>query len=179
MAPHPPQSPAQLLAHLTDLGLQTTTVSHPPVYTVEEAKALRGELPGVHIKNLFLRDKKGRMWLVVAQEDRPIDLRALGELLGGRLSFASADRLMTFLGVSPGSVTPFGVIHDTGCLVQVVLDQELLQHDLICCHPLRNDHTTAISPRDLMTFFAACGHTPEVVDLRRVAPQDAPTGTAG
>ena len=113
-----PTTPDQLLARLAELGLTTRTVTHPPVFTVEEAKALRGELPGAHIKNLFLRDKKGKMWLVVAEEDRPIDLKALGELLGGRLSFGSADRLMTYLGVIPGAVTPFGVINDAGNQVQ-------------------------------------------------------------
>jgi Ala-tRNA(Pro) deacylase len=166
-----PTTPDELLARLGELGLKTRTVTHPPVFTVEEAKALRGELPGAHIKNLFLRDKKGKMWLVVAEEDRPIDLKALGELLGGRLSFGSADRLMTYLGVIPGAVTPFGIINDAGNQVQVIIDRELLDHDPINCHPLCNDRTTAISPQDLMAFFAACNHKPEVVDLSRVAPK--------
>jgi len=171
-SPTLPTSPEQLLARLEELGLKTRTVSHPPVFTVEEAKALRGELPGAHIKNLFLRDKKGKMWLVVAEEDRPIDLKALGELLGGRLSFGSADRLMTYLGVLPGAVTPFGVINDRDNQVKLVIDKELLAHDPVNCHPLCNDRTTAISPTDLMAFFAACGHPPEVVDLGGVAPKD-------
>ncbi len=166
-----PTTPDQLLARLAELGLTTRTVTHPPVFTVEEAKALRGELPGAHIKNLFLRDKKGKMWLVVAEEDRPIDLKALGELLGGRLSFGSADRLMTYLGVIPGAVTPFGVINDGGNQVQVVIDKDLLAQDPINCHPLCNDRTTAISPQDLLAFFAACNHPPELVDLSRVAPK--------
>ena len=166
-----PTTPDQLLARLTELGLTTRTVTHPPVFTVEEAKALRGELPGAHIKNLFLRDKKGKMWLVVAEEDRPIDLKSLGELLGGRLSFGSADRLMTYLGVIPGAVTPFGVINDGGNQVQVVIDKDLLAQDPINCHPLCNDRTTAISPQDLLAFFTACGHPPELVDLSQVAPK--------
>lgn len=171
-----PTTPDQLLARLAELGLKTRTVTHPPVFTVEEAKALRGELPGAHIKNLFLRDKKGKMWLVVAEEDRPIDLKALGELLGGRLSFGSADRLMTYLGVIPGAVTPFGVINDTGDQVQLVIDKDLLAQDPINCHPLCNDRTTAISPRDLLAFFAACNHPPELVDLGKVAPRGGPAG---
>jgi Ala-tRNA(Pro) deacylase len=162
----PPTSPDQLLARLKDLGIQSRTVSHPPVFTVEEAKALRGELPGGHVKNLFLRNKKGAMWLIVAEEDRPIDLKALGEKISaGRVSFGSADRLMQYLGVLPGSVTPFGVINDSGHEVQVVLDQALLAHDPINVHPLTNDRTTAISPKDLLTFLDATGHKPQIIDL--------------
>ena len=161
-----PTSPEQLLARLKDLGIQSRTVSHPPVFTVEEAKALRGELPGGHVKNLFLRNKKGAMWLILAEEDRPIDLKALGEKIGaGRVSFGSADRLMQYLGVLPGSVTPFGVINDSGHEVQVVLDRALLAHDPINVHPLTNDRTTAISPKDLLIFLEACGHKPQILDL--------------
>jgi Ala-tRNA(Pro) deacylase len=167
-----PTSPDQLLARLEQLGLRTRTVTHPPVFTVEEAKALRGELPGAHIKNLFLRNQKGKMWLVVAEEDRPIDLKALGEALGaGRLSFGSPDRLMTYLGVIPGAVTPFGIVNDTGNLVKVVIDKAILDHDPVNCHPLCNNRTTAISPGDLLAFFAACNHAPDVVDLGSVAPK--------
>ncbi len=162
----PPTSPDQLLARLKDLGIESRTVSHPPVFTVDQAKALRGELPGGHVKNLFLRNKKGAMWLIVAEEDRPIDLKALGEKIGaGRVSFGSADRLMQYLGVLPGSVTPFGVINDSGHEVQVVLDQALLAHDPINVHPLTNDRTTAISPKDLLIFLEACGHKPQILDL--------------
>ena len=161
-----PTSPEQLLARLAELGIQSRTVSHPPVFTVEEAKALRGELPGGHVKNLFLRNKKGAMWLVVAEEDRPIDLKALGERIGaGRVSFGSPDRLMQYLGVIPGSVTPFGIINDTGGAVQVVLDKGLLEHDPINVHPLTNDRTTAISPKDLLAFLEATGHKPQIIDL--------------
>jgi Ala-tRNA(Pro) deacylase len=163
---NPPTSPDQLLARLRELGIESRTVSHPPVFTVEEAKALRGELPGGHVKNLFLRNKKGAMWLVVAEEDRQIDLKALGERLGaGRVSFGSADRLMQYLGVLPGSVTPFGLINDRGREVQIVLDKALMDHDPINVHPLTNDRTTAISPRDLLTFIEACGHKPQILDL--------------
>ena len=161
-----PTSPEQLLARLAELGIESRTVSHPPVFTVEEAKALRGELPGGHVKNLFLRNKKGAMWLVVAEEDRPIDLKALGERIGaGRVSFGSPDRLMQYLGVIPGSVTPFGLINDRGHEVQIVLDQALLAHDPINVHPLTNDRTTAISPKGLLTFLEATGHKPQILDL--------------
>jgi Ala-tRNA(Pro) deacylase len=165
-APTLPTSPEQLLARLSALGIQSRTVSHPPVFTVEQAKALRGELPGGHVKNLFLRNKKGAMWLVVAEEDRRIDLKLLGERIGaGKVSFGSAERLMQYLGVLPGSVTPLGLINDTGHAVQIVIDQALLARDPINVHPLTNDRTTAISPKDLLTFLDATGHKPQIIDL--------------
>jgi Ala-tRNA(Pro) deacylase len=162
----PPTTPEQLFARLAALGIPCRTVSHPPVFTVEEAKALRGELPGGHVKNLFLRDKKGAMWLVVAEEDRRIDLKALAARIGaGKVSFASAERLMAHLGVVPGAVTPFGLINDRGHEVRVVIDAGLLAHDPVNVHPLTNDRTTAISPRDLLRFIEACGHQAQVMDL--------------
>src|SRR6187401_3615684 len=106
-------SPQHLFARLDALGLAHRTVEHAPVFTVEQAKEHRGMLPGHHIKNLFLRNKKEEMWLVVALEDRAIDLKRLGEVLGaGRLSFGSADRLKRYLGVEPGSVTPLSLVND-------------------------------------------------------------------
>ncbi len=161
-----PTSPDQLFAYLEGLGIRTRTVQHPPVFTVDEAKALRGDLPGAHIKNLFLRNKKGEMWLVVAEESRPIDLKALGERLGaGRLSFGSPERLMSYLGVLPGAVTPFALINDRQGQVRVAIDKVILQQDPVNCHPLANDRTTAIAPRDLLTFIESSGHQPMILDL--------------
>jgi Ala-tRNA(Pro) deacylase len=161
-----PTSPDQLFAHLEGLGIRTRTVQHPPVFTVDEAKALRGDLPGAHIKNLFLRNKKGEMWLVVAEESRPIDLKALGERLGaGRLSFGSPERLMTYLGVVPGAVTPFALINDRDGQVKVALDKAILDQDPVNCHPLTNDMTTAIAPRDLLAFIESSGHKAMIIDL--------------
>jgi Ala-tRNA(Pro) deacylase len=161
-----PTSPDQLFAHLEGLGIRTRTVQHPPVFTVDEAKALRGDLPGAHIKNLFLRNKKGEMWLVVAEESRPIDLKALGARLGaGRLSFGSAERLMTYLGVVPGAVTPFALINDRDGQVKVAIDQTVLERDPVNCHPLANDRTTAIAPRDLLAFIECSGHKAMIIDL--------------
>ncbi len=161
-----PTKPAELLARLEALGIAAKTVSHPPVYTVEEAKALRGELDGAHIKNLFLRNKKGVMWLVTCQEDRQVDLKALGERLGaGRFSFGSAERLMTYLGILPGSVTPFAVINDKEKAVTMVLDRGVLAHSLVNCHPLMNDRTTALSPQDLIRFLEAEDHAPQLIDM--------------
>ncbi len=161
-----PATPEELFARLAELGIRTATVQHAAVFTVEEAKAQRGALPGAHVKNLFLRNKKGAMWLVVAAEDRAIDLKALGERIGsGRLSFGSAERLMAHLGVSPGAVTAFAVINDRAGAVRVVIDRAVLDRDPVNCHPLRNDMTTAIAAVDLLAFLAACGHEADILDL--------------
>ena len=158
--------PQQLFARLDQLGIAHRTVEHPPVFTVEEAKALRGNLPGHHIKNLFLRNKKEEMWLVVALEDRAIDLKRLGEVLGaGRLSFGSADRLKRHLGVEPGSVTPLSLANDESRVVRLVLDRGVAEGGPVNAHPLVNTMTTALSPADLLRFFAATGHTPRWLDF--------------
>lgn len=162
----PPYSPEEVLAKLEELGIEAQTVSHPPVFTVEEAKKLRGDLLGAHIKNLFVRDKKGRMWLIVALEDRTIDLRAVAEALGHkRFSFGSAERLMKYLGVIPGAVTPLAVINDKGGAVRVALDTGLRDIEPWNCHPLDNGMTTTMSGDDLVRFLEAVEHPPVWVDL--------------
>lgn len=161
-----PTSADTLLARLEALGIAYDRHDHPPLFTVEDSKALRGDLPGGHCKNLFLRDRKGAMWLVVCLEDRRIDLKALGELLGGaRLSFGSADRLMRVLGVIPGAVSPFALINDTEVSVTVILDKAMLEHRPLNYHPLVNTTTIAVSPEDVVTFVESCGHVARVVDL--------------
>ncbi|MDP2331800.1 MAG: prolyl-tRNA synthetase associated domain-containing protein [Reyranella sp.] len=159
-------SPQQLFAKLEALGIAHRTVEHPPVFTVEEAKALRGNLAGRHIKNLFLRNKKEEMWLVVALEDRAIDLKRLGEALGaGRLSFGSPERLRRVLGVEPGSVTPFALVNDEARVVRLALDRGLEEGGPINAHPLVNTMTTAIASADLLRLFEATGHTPLWLDF--------------
>ena len=161
-----PTSPQQLLARLDALGVAYKNHEHAAVFTVEEAKALRGELTGGHIKNLFLRNKKEEMWLVVAEEDKRIDLKALGERLGaGKFSFGSADRLLRYLGVLPGAVTPFGIINDKDRKVKVVLDRDLMGFNPVNAHPLVNTMTTALSPQDLVKFLEAEGHKPDILDI--------------
>ena len=161
-----PALPEDVFARLEALGIAARTVGHPPVFTVEEAKALRGELPGAHIKNLFLRNKKGVMWLLTCQEDRRIDLKAFGGRLGaGRLSFGSAERLMKYLGVTPGAVTPFAVVNDRQRAVTLVLDQALMAHDPVNCHPLVNTMTTALAAADLIRFVESVDHPPQIIDL--------------
>lgn len=162
----PPATEEAVLARLAALDIEQHTTYHAPVFTVAQAKALRGELAGAHIKNLFLRNKKGRMWLVTCHEDRQIDMRQLGEhLQAKRLSFASAQRLMHYLGVIPGAVTPLAAINDITGAVAVVLDAAILTDSLINVHPLHNAATTALSPDALLRFLRAVGHDPIIVDM--------------
>lgn len=155
-----------LFRHLADLDISVSTKEHPPVFTVDEARALRGAIPGGHCKNLFLKDKKGAVWLVVALEDTVIDLKALPALIGSaRLSFGSAELMGRLLGVKPGSVTPFALINDRGCEVNVVLDAKMMAFELLNYHPLSNDATTTIRSGDLLRFIRSCGHHPRIVAL--------------
>lgn len=165
-----PTSPEQLFERFRELGIETRTVEHAPVFTVEEAKSVRDDLPGGHSKNLFLRNKKGEMWLVTCFEDRKIDLKALGTALGaGRISFGSPERLRTHLGVEPGAVTPFAVINDRDAKVKFFLDRGMLDADPLNFHPLVNSMTTAIAPQDLIRFLEAQGHAPTLIDLETPA----------
>ncbi|MBT5109417.1 MAG: prolyl-tRNA synthetase associated domain-containing protein [Rhodospirillaceae bacterium] len=166
----PPFDADGLFARLDTLGLAHETHEHAPVFTVDESQSLRGVLPGAHVKNLFLRDKKKCYWLVTVAEDRNIDLKALRRRLGasGSLSFGAADVLMAHLGVRPGAVTPFGIINDANGMVSMVLDQDLLAGDIVNVHPLRNDMTTAMRPDDLLAFLNAENHAPLILDFNRL-----------
>jgi Ala-tRNA(Pro) deacylase len=164
--PFSPATAESLLRYLDELGIETHTVEHPAVFTVEEAQRVRGDLTGAHSKSLFLRNKKGRMWLVVTLEDRSIDLKDLGDRLGaGRLSFGSADRLMRHLGVIPGAVTPFATINDHEGVVQLALDRALTETGTLNFHPLNNTKTTSISTEGLLRFLEATRHTPVLLDF--------------
>jgi Ala-tRNA(Pro) deacylase len=160
-----PATPEQLFAALDRLGIAHPTVTHPPLFTVEESQALRGAIPGGHTKNLFLKDKKGALFLVTALEDASIDLKSLHRRLGasGRFSFGSAEAMLEILGVVPGAVTPFGVINDTAGRVSVVLDEELMRHTTVNAHPLVNTMTTSLRRDDLVRFLASTGHSPRIV----------------
>jgi len=161
-----PATPEDLFRRFDELGIETTTHRHAPLFTVEDSKALRGTLPGGHHKNLFLRDKKKRNFLLVVPEDKQIDLKALPGVIGSdRLSFGSAERLHQFLGVAPGAVTPFALINDAAGAVTVILDEEMLSRDPLNYHPLDNAMTTAISPQDLLRFIRATGHEPQILRL--------------
>jgi len=159
-----PTTPDELFAALDALGVAHPTVKHPPLFTVEQSRAMRGQIPGGHTKNLFLRDKKNALYLVTAEEDAEIELKGLHRLLGasGRFSFGSADLLREVLGVAPGAVTPLGAINDTEGRVTVVLDAALMEHAVINCHPLVNTMTTSLKREDLVKFLESTGHLPRI-----------------
>jgi len=159
-----PATPDELFAYLDSLGIAHQTVTHPPVFTVGEARALRGAVAGGHTKNLFLRDKKGAAYLVVAAEEAAVELRSLHRLLGasGRFSFGSAELMGELLGVTPGSVTPFAVINDKDRRVTVILDAGLMASATLNFHPLVNTGTTTISLEGLLKFLESTGHLPRI-----------------
>ncbi|MCB4767198.1 prolyl-tRNA synthetase associated domain-containing protein [Ancylobacter sp. Lp-2] len=177
-------TPPDLFARLAELGIETSTVEHPPVFTVAESQEVIEALPGGHTKNLFLKDKKGNLFLVVVGQDVPVDLKSLHGPLGAasRLSFGSAELLEEVLGVKPGSVTAFAPANDVAGRVRVIIDAELMEHALINCHPLVNTATTAIARDDLIHFLRATGHEPLILAVpRRVdvpAEAEAASGAA-
>jgi Ala-tRNA(Pro) deacylase len=156
-----------LMAKLADLGIATVTVEHPPLFTVEQSRVLRGEIAGAHTKNLFLKDKKDDLFLVTAPEDASLDLKHIHHLIGatGRVSFGRPELLVEVLGVPAGAVTPFAAVNDTAGRVTVVLDAALLESAIVNCHPLVNTATTSIAAADLVAFLRATGHEPRIVPL--------------
>lgn len=152
---------------LKDHSIEYQRVDHPPVFTCEEAARLVPKLDGTDTKNLFLRDKKGkRHFLVTVRADKSVDLRGLGEKLGvGNLSFASPERLKTFLGIEPGSVSLLAVINDAQHVVEVVVDQDVWQGAAVLCHPLINTSTLLIQRSGMEAFLKRTGHIPRVVEL--------------
>jgi Ala-tRNA(Pro) deacylase len=162
-----PHTPDTLFAALDSMGIAHETIHHPALFTVEQSKELRGEIPGAHTKNLFLKDKKGKLFLVTAVENTQIDLKRLHEVIGGsgRLSFGSAEQMMNHLGVLPGSVTAFAVINDTAREVSMILDQRLAGFERINGHPLVNTMTTGVSYADLLRFLEAVGHKPQMMKV--------------
>ena len=167
-----PFSPDDLFAALDRLGIPHPTISHPPLFTVEQSQALRGKVSGGHTKNLFLRDKKGALFLVTTLEDAAIELKSLHRRLGasGRFSFGSADLLLETLGVVPGAVTPLAAINDTIGRATVVLDTSLMEHAVINCHPLSNTMTTSLARADLVRFLESTGHPPRIVQVAGAEP---------
>jgi Ala-tRNA(Pro) deacylase len=173
-----PATPADLFNFLDRLGIPHTSVEHAPLFTVEESQALRGQIPGGHTKNLFLKDKKGGLFLIVAQEDARIALGGLHRQLGaaGRFSFGSPELMRETLGVEPGSVTPFAAINDTAGRVSVVLDVAMLRHATLNYHPLSNAMTTSIARDDLLRFLRATGHEPRIEPVSETGPGPADPG---
>lgn len=156
-----PATPEDLFARFDALGIAHSTLQHRPVFTVDEGADIKAQLPGGHTKNLFLKDKKGALYLISAIAETRIDLNAVAKLIGAaRFSFGSAELLQRHLGVTPGSVTVYAVINDPEQRVRLILDEALFAHDPVHFHPLRNDATTALSPADLLKFLRALGREP-------------------
>jgi Ala-tRNA(Pro) deacylase len=162
-----PKTSAELFAFLEKLGIEVRTVSHPPLFTVADSQALRGEIPGGHTKNLFLKDKKGKFFLVTVGEEAEVDLKRIHNLIGasGRVSFGKPEALMEHLGVVPGAVTALGLINDGKGAVAFVLDSALMEHVVINVHPLTNEATTSIAANDLLRFARATGHEPTILKV--------------
>ncbi len=157
-----------LFAYLDELGIATVTIEHEAMFTVAESQALRATLAGAHTKNLFLRDNDNRLVLVVAKEDTTVDLKGLAKRLGlGRFSFGKPEQMKATLGVEPGSVTALALMHPgSAALSAVVVDEALLAHAEVNCHPLDNRATTRLAMTDLLRFIQACGHQPEILPLQ-------------
>jgi Ala-tRNA(Pro) deacylase len=154
-----PVTRTELFAYLDTLGIATTTVDHEAVFTVEQSERLHRDIPGAHTKNLFLKDAKGALFLVVAEAHAKVDLKTLHKAIGcARLSFGNAELLMQMLGISPGSVNAFAVMNDRDGKVSIILDETLRSATHINCHPMTNTATTSIARNDLLKFMQATGH---------------------
>ena len=156
-----------MIARLTELGIAFARHEHPPVATVEEASQHWAGIDATHCKNLFLRNQKGdRHYLFILLHSKKADLRAVAEQIGdGKLSFASPERLMAHLGVTPGSVSPFGLIHDRTHAVRVVIDRDLQAAERLSFHPNINTATLVVSRHDFTRFLAACGNTVKFIGV--------------
>jgi Ala-tRNA(Pro) deacylase len=160
-------SPQQLFDYLDSLGIKVTNVQHPPLHTVADSKLLRGEIPGGHTKNLFLKDRKDQYFLLTVDEDALVDLKTIHLVIGaaGKVSFGRAEALLELLGVVPGAVTVFGAVNDKDGKVKLFLDSGLMANDIINGHPLTNDATTSIAAADLIKFLNATDHQPNILKL--------------
>ncbi len=168
-----PLKPDELLETLEKQGIDFRLHRHEPIFTVAEGEHLKESIPGTHCRNLFVRDKKQNMFLVVAANETRIDMKKLQKVLDcGRLSFGSADRLWENLGITPGSVCPFCIANDTDKNVRIILDHDMMQSEIVNYHPMDNAMTIGITPADLIRYIRETGHEPEVVDLKPAAPDD-------
>lgn len=161
-----PATPEDILKYLAALGIDATTHHHAPAFTVEQGNLVWGDIPGIHCKNLFLKDAKGRLWLVVAPADRKIELKTLPALIGSaRLSFGSADLLRSVLGIEPGSVTPLALINDPDHRVTIVIDAWMMAQELLNFHPLTNAMTTTLTADGFRSFLRSTGHECVVAEM--------------
>ncbi|CAN7230100.1 prolyl-tRNA synthetase associated domain-containing protein [Phyllobacterium sp. LjRoot231] len=162
----------ELMQHFSDLGIEVSTIRHAAVFTVAEAQNLRGQVSGAHTKNLFLKDKKDNYFLVTVGEEAQIDLKTIHAKIGAssRVSFGKPEKLLEYLGLTPGAVSVLGLINDTHHQVKVVLDEGLMQHEIINAHPLTNEATTSIRRDDLLRFLRVSGHEPLILKIDEVTP---------
>lgn len=159
-----------LIAFFDAHGIAHDTTDHPAVFRVGEGEGIKDDIPGAHTKNLFLKDAKGRLWLISAQDDTVIDLKRLHTVIGSaRLSFGPAELMEATLGVAPGSVTAFGLINDAERRLTFVLDRRLAQAERVNFHPLTNTATTGVSREGFAKFLSALGVAPIVVDFSAMA----------
>ncbi len=167
-----PATPADLYDMLDSLGISFSKYDHPAFHTVEQSRELRGCIPGAHCKTLFLKDRKGMLYLVVCLEHRRLDMKRLAKAIGSaRLSFGRAELLWERLGVRPGAVTPFALINDRdNPNVKVILDRQMLEHELLNYHPLHNEATIAISREGFGRFLEACGHQTMLLEFSDATP---------
>jgi len=160
------QTQEELLNVLTQIGIEYTNHEHPAVYTVEEADLHHEGIDGVHSKNLFFKDKKKNLFLVVTLSDKPIIIKEVAKKIGAKSpSFGKPDLLAEVLGVIPGAVTPFAVINAGNHNFKVVLDEEMMENELLNFHPLVNTATTTIASRDLIKFMEYCNQDFEIIRL--------------
>ena len=160
-----PTTPEQLFAYFDQLGIEHSTIEHEPLFTVEQGKDLWHKMPGLHCKNLFIKDKKDKIWLVCMPGDKRADLNRLEKRLGApRFSFGKPELLLEVLKLTPGSVTPFALMNDTEKRVSVVLDSEMMQSEKVNFHPLHNAASTTIRTADLLKFMKALGYEPVIED---------------
>lgn len=158
-------TPEQLFAFFDQLSIEHKTVAHKPLFTVEDGRDLWHTIPGLHCKNLFIKDKKDKIWLIVMPGDKRADLNRLEKRLGApRFSFGKPELLLEVLGLTPGSVTPFALMNDAQKRVTVVLDEEMLKSEKVNFHPLHNAASTTIRSGDLMKFIKALGYEPVIED---------------
>jgi Ala-tRNA(Pro) deacylase len=158
------------LAYLGELSIPHQTMDHPAVFTVAEGPEIKASLPGAHTKNLFLKDKKDRLWLISASQDTVIDLKRLHRVIGSdRLSFGNAELMAETLGLTPGSVSAFGLVNDRERRITFVLDKALADAELVNFHPMTNTATTTVTTADFLRFLAALRIEPMVVDFQAMA----------
>lgn len=166
-----PFSSADLLSRLDSMQISYDLHHHAPIFTVQEGAHLKARIPGMHCRNLFVKDKKGAMFLITAANETAIDLKKLAGVLDcGRLSFGSPERLWSILGIRPGSVNPFCIVNDADGAVRIFLDDEMMKADIINVHPMDNAMTIGLSPHDLVRVIENTGHVAEILDSSAVAP---------